>query len=111
MCSSDLAEWRDMLSTKTMPHELYLYPQNFSAELVLRTRRPGDFIQLPSGRKTLKKLLIDDKIPQAERDKLPLLAAGSEIIWMIGRRRNAKCLQRSADYHKILYLRFEERGI
>ena len=106
-----VAEWRDMLSTKTLPHELYLYPQNFSAELVLRTRRPGDFIQLPSGRKTLKKLLIDDKIPQAERDKLPLLAAGSEIIWMIGRRRNAKCLQRSADYHKILYLRFEERGI
>ena len=106
-----VAEWRDSISLHTLPHELYLYPQNFSGELVLRTRRPGDFIQLPAGRKTLKKLMIDDKIPQAERDKIPLLAMGSEIIWMIGRRRSARCLPDVCDYHKILYLRFEERGI
>jgi tRNA(Ile)-lysidine synthase len=55
--------------------------------------------------------MIDDKIPQAERDKIPLLAMGSEIIWMIGRRRSARCLPDVCDYHKILYLRFEERGI
>ena len=67
-------------------------------------------MQLPAGRKSLKKLMIDDKIPQGERDKLPLLAAGSEIIWMIGRRRSANCLQGSADYHRILYLRIEKRG-
>lgn len=105
------AAWQEQDGHKTKPHELYLNPENFSGELVLRTRQPGDFMQLPGGRKTLKKILIDDKVPQAQRDQLPLLAAGSEIIWMIGRRRSARCLQGSADYHKILYLMFEERGI
>ncbi|BAL83882.1 putative tRNA(Ile)-lysidine synthase [Selenomonas ruminantium subsp. lactilytica TAM6421] len=103
-------EWRKPDGHKTLPHELYLDPANFSEPLVLRTRRPGDFMQLPGGRKKLKKLLIDDKIPQEERDRLLLLAAGSEIIWMIGRRRSARCLQGVADYHKILYLRIEKRG-
>ncbi len=106
-----LADWKAWSGAKTSPGELYLDPQGFAGELVLRTRRPGDYIQLPAGRKSLKKLMIDDKIPQAERDKLPLLAVGSEIIWMIGRRRSANCLQSGADYHRILYLRFEERGI
>ena len=91
--------------------ELYLQPELLAGEMVLRTRRPGDYMVLPSGRKKLKKIMIDDKIPQAERDKLPLLAVGSEVIWMIGRRRSANCLQGNADYHKILYLKFEERGI
>ena len=104
------AEWRNWDGGKTQPDELYLNPQNFSAELVLRARRPGDYIQLPAGRKTLKKLMIDDKIPQAQRAEMPLLAAGSEIIWMIGRRRSARCLQDVCDYHKVLYLKLEERG-
>lgn len=105
------AQWQTQGRQDTTPQELYLYPENFSGKLVLRTRRPGDFMHLPSGRKKLKKLLIDDKIPQAERDTLPLLAAGSEIIWMIGRRRSARCLQGAEDYHRILYLKLEKRGI
>ncbi|MCR5756880.1 MAG: tRNA lysidine(34) synthetase TilS [Selenomonas sp.] len=95
---------------KTSSQELYLYPENFDEPLVLRFRRPGDFMVLPGGSKKIKKIMIDDKIPQGMRDTLPLLAAGSEIIWMIGRRRSARCLQGHADYHRILYLRIEERG-
>jgi len=106
-----VAEWRPWKKIKTQPHELYLSPRLLAGELVLRTRRTGDFMQLPAGRKTLKKLMIDEKIPQEQRDKWPLLAAGNEIIWMIGRRRSAKCLPDACDYHKIMYLRFEERGI
>ena len=102
--------WRAGVKDRTTPDELYLLPRNFPGRLVLRTRRPGDFMLLSSGRKKLKKLMIDDKIPQNVRDKLPLLAVGSEIIWMIGRRRSARCLQGAADYHKILYLRIEKRG-
>lgn len=108
------AVWQDATEVKpvnTERQELYLYPGNFVGKLELRTRRPGDYMTLAGGRRKLKKIMIDDKIPQAERDALPLLACGSEIIWMVGRRRSAKCLQGSADYHKILYLRFEERGI
>ncbi|SHK27282.1 tRNA(Ile)-lysidine synthase [Selenomonas ruminantium] len=105
------AEWQSEVRGETSPRELYLYPENFAGGLVLRTRKPGDYMRLPGGCKKLKKLMIDDKVPQAERDMLPLLANGSEIIWMIGRRRSANCLHGSEDYHRILYLKLEERGI
>ena len=50
--------------------------------LVLRTRRPGDYMRLSIGRKKLKDIMIDDKIPRDVRDSIPLLAvAGSSEIF------------------------------
>lgn len=56
--------------------------------LVLRTRRQGDYMQVfaGGGRKSLKSYLIDEKIPRAERDRMPLLADGGHIVWAIGGR-------------------------
>ena len=54
--------------------------------LLLRTRLPGDFFR-PAGRhvrKTLKKLYNEMGIPQEERPLLPLLADGSEVLWLWG---------------------------
>ena len=58
--------------------------------LVLRTRRTGDYMQLPAGRKKLKEILIDDKIPREERAALPLVALvdTSEVLWIAGGRRS-----------------------
>lgn len=54
---------------------------------VLRGRQEGDFITLPGGkRKTLKRFMIDEKIPAQERKDILLLADGSHIMWIIGRR-------------------------
>ena len=52
---------------------------------VLRTRQPGDFFQ-PAGRcrKTLKKYYNENKVPQPQRALLPLLAKGSEVVWLWG---------------------------
>ena len=52
---------------------------------VLRTRQPGDFFQ-PAGRcrKTLKKYFNETKVPQPQRALLPLLAKGSEVVWLWG---------------------------
>ena len=50
----------------------------------LRCRRPGDWLLLPAGRKKLKDLLIDKKIPQKLRDRLPLLAWGDQVLWAPG---------------------------
>jgi len=52
--------------------------------LVLRSRRSGDRIRLPGGRKLLSDLLIDLKVPRSERDSLRVLAAGQDVLWVEG---------------------------
>ena len=50
--------------------------------LVLRTRRTGDRLRLTAngGSKTLKKILIDKKIPQTQRGRLAVLADKHGVI-------------------------------
>lgn len=57
--------------------------------LCLRGRMAGDFMRLASGRKKLKEVWIDDKIPREERSRIPLLAVGREVLWIAGHRRSA----------------------
>lgn len=52
--------------------------------LSLRSRRPGDRIRLEAGSKSVSDLLIDRKIPAAERDSIPLLADGPNVLWIEG---------------------------
>ncbi len=58
--------------------------------LVIRTRKAGDFIVVDSkgSRKKLKDFFINLKVPKEQRDKVLLLADGSEILWIIGYRIN-----------------------
>lgn len=52
---------------------------------VLRLRRQGDvFTKFGGGSKSLKKYLIDKKVPQRNRDDLILIASGSEIFVICG---------------------------
>ena len=54
--------------------------------LTLRSRLPGDTYR-PAGRgvtKPLRKWMNEQAIPPAERDRLPLLADGSEVVWVCG---------------------------
>ena len=54
--------------------------------ITIRTRRPGDtFHPLGArGGKKLKSILIDAKIPAAERAAIPLVCSGDEIVWVVG---------------------------
>ena len=52
--------------------------------IVIRSRRDGDTITLQGGTKKLKEYFIDEKIPRHKRDKMPLFACGSNILWAIG---------------------------
>ena len=54
--------------------------------LVLRARQPGDRFR-PAGRglsKPLRKWMNEAGVPNKLRDTLPLLASGSEILWVCG---------------------------
>jgi tRNA(Ile)-lysidine synthase len=54
--------------------------------LVMRQRRPGDrFVPLGGpGHVRLQDLFVDRKVPRDERALVPVVAAGSEIVWLPG---------------------------
>lgn len=55
--------------------------------LSVRSRETGDYITLKDGRKkTVKAFMIDEKIPRQERDRIPLLAEGHHVLWIVGYR-------------------------
>jgi tRNA(Ile)-lysidine synthase len=56
--------------------------------LTWRAWRPGDrFRPLGlAGRKKLQDFFVDEKIPRAERYRVPLLARAGAIVWVVGRR-------------------------
>ncbi len=60
--------------------------------LFLRNRRSGDrIVWFPDGKtKKIKNILIDEKIPQKDRDKIPLLCTGTEVLAIVGSRVSEK---------------------
>lgn len=61
-------------------------PDPLATPLEVRNRRPGDrFRPLGApGMRALKDLLIDRKVPRADRDRIPLLVVGGRIAWVPG---------------------------
>ena len=57
--------------------------------LCMRTRQEGDLFSTRTGtEKKLKDYFIDAKVPREERDRIPLLANGKNILWAVGLRMN-----------------------
>ena len=62
--------------------------------LSIRYRKNGDYLTLSGGgKKKLRRFMIDEKIPEDERDRIPVLADGDHVLWVIG--------YRISDYYKI----------
>ena len=61
--------------------------------LKIRYRMAGDYLVIhPDGRrKSLSDYFTDSKIPRTMRDRIPLVACGSEILWVIGLRTGESC--------------------
>ncbi|MBQ5950855.1 MAG: tRNA lysidine(34) synthetase TilS [Lachnospiraceae bacterium] len=58
-----------------------------NGDIVLRSRRSGDWFLLPGGgRKSVKSYMIDQKIPREERDGVPVVAVGDHVLWIVGYR-------------------------
>ncbi len=60
----------------------------FQQDIVVRNRRDGDrFWPLGlSGKKKLKDFFIDCKVERRERDLIPLICHGKDIVWVVGYR-------------------------
>jgi tRNA(Ile)-lysidine synthetase-like protein len=53
--------------------------------LVVRNRRAGDRLKLAAGHRKLQDLLVDRKVPRAERDRIPIVVdAANRIVWVAG---------------------------
>jgi len=62
--------------------------------LSLRSMEEGDFLSIKGGgRKMLNRFMIDEKIPRPQRERIPLLAEGSHVLWVVG--------YRISEYYKI----------
>ena len=51
-----------------------------SFPLTVRSRQPGDVIQLGFGRKNIKKYMIDKKIPAKTRDSIPIICDNKGVL-------------------------------
>ena len=76
VCEKQYTKWFDYDKIQSVP--------------VIRTRESGDYLRILPGlqKKKLRRLLIDLKIPGQLRDRIPLIACGSEVIWVVGCRMN-----------------------
>lgn len=64
---------------------------NIIESAVFRTRRTQDYLTISDAqeKKSLKRYLIEEKIPAGRRDSLVLLADGARILWVPGHRISA----------------------
>lgn len=74
--------------------------------LSVRYRQTGDYMSLTGGgRKTIKAFMIDEKVPKEERGKIPLVADGSHIMWIIGYR-ISEYYKITEDTHTVIQMQF-----
>lgn len=85
----------------------YLDPAKSGDRLLVRTRKRGDRFQ-PLGLAQPKKLgefMIDAKIPQAWRGRIPLICSTEQILWVVGWRLDERA-KVSPDTKQVLRLKF-----
>jgi tRNA(Ile)-lysidine synthase len=79
-------------------------------KLTVRCRQPGDRFQ-PLGMSQPKKLnefMIDARIPQAWRQRIPIVGSPEQIIWVVGWRIDER-VKITDNTKKVLCLKFERR--
>lgn len=89
--------------------EAYLDADMAGQQISLRTRRPGDkFCPFGMGgqSKKINEFMIDQKVPAAWRNHVPLLAGNNYILWVCGYRLDERAAIRP-NTNAVLHLKFE----
>ena len=87
--------------------KVFAEPSSETVPLIVRNRQQGDRFQPYGmrGTKKIKDFLIDAKVPRYERDSIPLLVCGDEILWVIGYT-TSESFKIKPDTRQYLYLRY-----
>jgi tRNA(Ile)-lysidine synthase len=97
--------------------ENYLWQAEFDYDkikpvLTVRNRRPADTL-CPSGMagrsKKLQDYLVDEKVPRRQRNRVPLLCSGADILWVVGHRTDARFIP-GPDAKTVLHVRVRARS-
>lgn len=80
-------EEKNLIKTSSICTKAFDYDK-MENDMQIRTRKTGDKLYLKgiNGLKKLKDYFIDEKIPRYERNNIPLVACGDDIVWVIGHR-------------------------
>lgn len=102
----------DFIENKKNSYKAALDLDKLSREkyIVMRNRRPGDYILFDGmkGKKKIKKYFIEKKIPAYQRANIPMLASGNQIIWIPGKVIN-KDFKVDTNTIKILVLEYNNK--
>ncbi len=96
----------DYLSTFAIKYDMI----DKAKVLWVRPRRTGDTLRLPGGQKSLKRLMIDRKIPAARRNTIPVLADGQGVlaVWQLGV--DFDRMARPGEQALLIEIQYEERA-
>ncbi len=100
---------RIILSTQEIYNDLTNFPIDcgkITAHLVARSRREGDKIELSGGTKSVKRLMIDKKIPLRLRGRLPVICDGEKIVAVVGCG-VSRLYRAGKDTAKTVYIKYE----
>jgi tRNA(Ile)-lysidine synthase len=71
------------------------------AALAVRTRRPGDRVRSRGREVSLKRYLLDRRVPADLRAGLPLVAEGSRVVWIPGLPTDVQAEERGRDFVRL----------
>ena len=77
---------------------------------VIRCREQGDYLTIARGagnmaHKSLKEYMIGEKIPRQLRDRIPVVALGNHVLWLVGWR-ISEAFKVTGDTERVLQVKF-----
>lgn len=77
-------------------------------DISVRTRKTSDYLTVNSQghHKKLTRCMIDEKIPREQRDRIPLITAGNEVLWIVGGRMNER-YKITSDTKNVLEIKYQ----
>ncbi len=83
-----LEEWDEKKNIPIKTYTKCFDYDKITENVFLRTRRSGDFLEINKehGKKSIQDYLVNEKVPKEERDQVVLLADGSHVLWVVGKR-------------------------
>ncbi|MCX8129888.1 MAG: tRNA lysidine(34) synthetase TilS [Clostridia bacterium] len=92
----------------------YFDYEKLKTGISIRTRKEGDIFKpyKSNGTKKLKEYFIDNKIPKEERARIPVIAKGNEIVWIIGHKISDKfkVTENTKSILKLEYIKLSEEN-